>query len=374
MKRRTLLQAAGAAAISAAAPAVAQSFPARPVTLLVPFPAGGPTDITMRTLAEVTAPHLGQSIVVENRPGAGGTLGVVALALARPDGYLLRAAAASDVPHPAHAEGGLESADRRQLRDRRLRLYVWCRRAAVAVQELPRPDRLGAEGIRASSTTFDGHRHQSAPDDGRNRADAKREVQPRAVQGQCRPDAGDPQRPDDGGRRFDRIRAARRVRQAATAVHLGRAAHATLQGCADAVRTGLRHRLRLAVRARCGKDTDPAIVGRCTMLFSRGLRDAKHLAVLDRYDQDLWYQASAEYESYARATYVKEKRLIERLGLASEGLNRRRRRRRRRPVTERGPPVCRARGRRATSPAQPPPRRTETLGRSAASSARAAAS
>jgi tripartite-type tricarboxylate transporter receptor subunit TctC len=89
MKRRSVLQAAGAAAISAAAPVGAQVFPSRTVTLIVPFPAGGPTDITMRTLAEVTALHLGQSIVVENRPGAGGTLGVVALATARPDGHTL---------------------------------------------------------------------------------------------------------------------------------------------------------------------------------------------------------------------------------------------------------------------------------------------
>ncbi len=41
--------------------------------------------------------------------------------------------------------------------------------------------------------------------------------------------------------------------------------------------------------------------------------------MLDRYDQDLWYQSSADYESYARSTYVREKRLIERLGLAKKG-------------------------------------------------------
>jgi len=67
------------------------------------------------------------------------------------------------------------------------------------------------------------------------------------------------------------------------------------------------------------KNTDPAIVKALHDAFAKGMRDPKHLAVLDRYDQDLWYQSSADYESYARATYVKEKRLIERLGLARKG-------------------------------------------------------
>lgn len=66
----------------------AQSFPTRPVTLIVPWPAGGTTDIAMRALATATEKHLGQSIVIENRPGAGGTLGPMQMAAnARPDGY-----------------------------------------------------------------------------------------------------------------------------------------------------------------------------------------------------------------------------------------------------------------------------------------------
>lgn len=68
--------------------AAAQSFPTRPVTLVVPFPAGGATDIGMRALASATEKHLGQSIVIENRSGAGGTLGPGQMAAnAKPDGY-----------------------------------------------------------------------------------------------------------------------------------------------------------------------------------------------------------------------------------------------------------------------------------------------
>src|SRR2546421_119626 len=68
--------------------AAQQTFPTRPVTLVVPWPAGGTTDIGMRALATATEKHLGQAIVIENRPGAGGTLGPLQMAAnARPDGY-----------------------------------------------------------------------------------------------------------------------------------------------------------------------------------------------------------------------------------------------------------------------------------------------
>src|ERR1051325_6259846 len=77
-----------AAAIAAFAPtAQAQQFPTRPVTLIVPWPPGGSTDIAMRALATATEKHLGQSIVIENRPGAARTPGPAAIANARPDGY-----------------------------------------------------------------------------------------------------------------------------------------------------------------------------------------------------------------------------------------------------------------------------------------------
>jgi tripartite-type tricarboxylate transporter receptor subunit TctC len=65
------------------------SFPARPITLIVPWPTGGSTDISLRILAEQAAKILGQPIVVDNRPGAGGSMAMPALQNAKPDGYLL---------------------------------------------------------------------------------------------------------------------------------------------------------------------------------------------------------------------------------------------------------------------------------------------
>jgi tripartite-type tricarboxylate transporter receptor subunit TctC len=76
-----------------ATPSLAQEkYPSRPITLYIPAPPGGGTDTVGRTLAELVEPILGQKVVVENKPGAGGTLGVTLLTQAPPDGYVLEAA------------------------------------------------------------------------------------------------------------------------------------------------------------------------------------------------------------------------------------------------------------------------------------------
>jgi tripartite-type tricarboxylate transporter receptor subunit TctC len=74
--------------------ALAQSYPARPITVIVTFPPGGSADIVARALQPKLEADLGQSVVVENRPGAGGNIGIGAVARAAPDGYTVGVAAA----------------------------------------------------------------------------------------------------------------------------------------------------------------------------------------------------------------------------------------------------------------------------------------
>ena len=84
-----LLSALMVLGLSLALPLSAQTWPSKPLRLIVPFPAGGATDILSRALSQELGRKLGQSVVVDNRPGAGGTIGALAGAQAAPDGYTL---------------------------------------------------------------------------------------------------------------------------------------------------------------------------------------------------------------------------------------------------------------------------------------------
>jgi tripartite-type tricarboxylate transporter receptor subunit TctC len=88
---RSLLPAIVAAglAFAAAWPATAQTYPDKPVKMIVPFPPGGPIDTMARLVGQILTTGLGQQVVIENRPGAGATLGSKAVAAAEPDGYTL---------------------------------------------------------------------------------------------------------------------------------------------------------------------------------------------------------------------------------------------------------------------------------------------
>src|SRR5262245_65715938 len=85
--RTTLLPVAAAIAFAATSTAMAQTYPSRPITMVVPFAAGGPTDTIARIAAERMRTLLGQSIIVENIVGASGSVGTGRVARAAPDGH-----------------------------------------------------------------------------------------------------------------------------------------------------------------------------------------------------------------------------------------------------------------------------------------------
>ena len=106
---RTLLAGLLLVAAGIAAPALAQGFPDRPVTLVVPYPAGGSADILARTVGQKLAAQLGQPVVVENKCGAGTAIGARFVAEARPDGYtLLLGTVSSQAINPAMSKVGYD--------------------------------------------------------------------------------------------------------------------------------------------------------------------------------------------------------------------------------------------------------------------------
>jgi len=99
MNRKTLV-AAVLAGIAAASAASAQDYPNRPVRMIVPFAAGGPTDVIARVVAMKLTEGLGQQVVVDNRAGAGGNIGMGLAAAAAPDGYTVIVVSSSFVVNP----------------------------------------------------------------------------------------------------------------------------------------------------------------------------------------------------------------------------------------------------------------------------------
>ena len=87
--RIKFLPAIAVVAVLSSTGAIAQSFPSRPITLIVPFPAGGTTDVLARTLGERLSRSWGQPVIVDNRPGVGATLGATMVAKSKADGYTL---------------------------------------------------------------------------------------------------------------------------------------------------------------------------------------------------------------------------------------------------------------------------------------------
>jgi len=89
MKHAWSVIAAAASAVLASAAAQAQNYPTRPITTIVPFAAGGPTDVVARIVGEHMSKSLGQQVIVENVAGAGGTTGITRGAQSKPDGYTI---------------------------------------------------------------------------------------------------------------------------------------------------------------------------------------------------------------------------------------------------------------------------------------------
>jgi tripartite-type tricarboxylate transporter receptor subunit TctC len=89
-QRSRLKIALAAIGLLMSASAGAQDYPTKPVTLIVPWPAGGSTDISMRAIADSASKALGQPIVIDNKAGGGGTVGPATMAAAaKPDGYTI---------------------------------------------------------------------------------------------------------------------------------------------------------------------------------------------------------------------------------------------------------------------------------------------
>jgi tripartite-type tricarboxylate transporter receptor subunit TctC len=321
LARRTLLALAAAATLAAPlGSAHAEAYPSKPITLIVPWPAGGSTDRHMRGLAEIASKHLGQNIVVENKPGAGGTLGPGTMALtAKPDGYTIAQYPMGmlRVPHMQKTQWhpindfsfilGISGYTfgltvRADAPFKTFNDYI------EAARQKPNSIDYGSTGIGTSPHLLmeelaDNAKVQLVHVPFKGNADMQSALLGGHVMAQSDATGWD-KFVDNGQMRLLVTFGEKRTRRwpnVPTAKELGyNVVSSSPYGLVGP------------------KGMDPAIVKTLHDAFKKAMDDPKHMALLEQLNQDLWYRNGDEYRQWAVATFAKDKALIERLGLAAK--------------------------------------------------------
>ena len=319
--RRELLLAAGSAALLAPlGTARAQAFPARPITLIVPWPAGGSTDRHLRTLAEIAGKNLGQNIVIENKPGGGGTLGPGQMAMtAKPDGYTL-----AQLPMGMLRMPHMQKTPWDPLKDFTYILgvsgytfgftvradspYKTLTDYLDAARKQPGKIDYGSTGIGSSPhlliedlALLAKVQLNHVPFKGN--ADLTQALLGGHVMAMS--DASGWDKFVDGGQMrllatFGDKRT-QRWPNVPTAKELGYdIVYASPYGIVGP------------------KGMDPAVVKALHDAFKKAMDDPRHVELLAQLNQDAWYRSGPDYAKWAGETFVKDKALIERLGLAAK--------------------------------------------------------
>ena len=319
--RRKFLTVAVAAGSAAIAPSIAraQAFPARTIRYICPWPAGGSTDIVMRAFAESAGKALGQTMLVENKPGASGTLGAIELVNARPDGYTLAQAPISvfRIPH-------MQKVQFDPLKD-----FTWiaCLTGytfglVVRVDSPIRSIKDLVDFAKANPGKFTygntgtGTSPHLAVEEFAQRAGIQLQPVPykgnaenmQAILGGHVMGASDATgwgpHVDAGKLRLLATYGSKRTKKWPNVPTLDELGYKTVSDSPFGV-VG-------------PKGMDAAVVKTLHDAFRKTLDDPAVLAVLDKYDQSVIYLDTAAYTRYARETFDSEKRLIERLGLAGK--------------------------------------------------------
>jgi tripartite-type tricarboxylate transporter receptor subunit TctC len=317
MDRRTVVLAGSAAFMLPYRAPHAQAFPSHPITLYCAFPAGGPTDQVMRAFAEVAARELKQSVVVENKPGAGGTLAPIALKSAKPDGYTL-----SQIPLGVFRIPHMQKTPQLDpLKDFTyiVNLTGYTFGLVVPASAPWKTLKEYVDDAKKNPGKIDYGSTGTAPRrtcDGGIRAEGRNPVDARALQRQRGADGRDPRRPP-GTRNHEPTGWAPQVE----------AGKLRLLATFGSKRT--RRWPDVPTLNELGYDTasdspfgiagpagmDAATVKVLHDAFKKSLDDPKVLGLLERYDQPVIYMSADEYAKFARQTYDVERGTIDRLGL-----------------------------------------------------------
>ena len=320
ISRRMMLAASCAAALLAPLGASSQGFPNKPITLIVPWPAGGSTDRHMRTLAELAGKNLGQNIIIDNKPGGGGTLGPGTMArTAKPDGYTIAQFPLGmlRIPH-------MQKVQWDPLKDftyiigvsgytfgftvRADSPYKTFNDYIEAARKNPGKLDYGSTGAGSSphlllEEVAINAKVQLTHVPFKGNADLQSALLGGHVMAQS----------DATG--WDKFVESGQMRLLVT---FGEKRTKRWPNVPTAKELGYGVVSQSPYGIVGPKGMDPAVVKVVHDAFKKAMDDPKHLELLDQLNQDLWYRNGDDYARWARETYVKDKALIERLGLAAK--------------------------------------------------------
>ena len=323
-RRAFLVRTAGIAAgtlTTIAAPSIvrAQAYPARPIRYICPWPAGGSTDAVIRALAESAGKTLNQTIIVDNKPGAGGMLGAVELVNARPDGYTL-----SQLPQGIFRIPHMQKVSYDPLKD-----FTWIACLTGYTFGLVVPANSPMKSIKdvvdyakanpdkfTYGSTGTGTSPHLAVEEFAQRAGIKLTHVPfkgnadnmQAVLGEHVMAASDATgwgpHVEAGKLRLLATYGSKRTKRWPNVPTLDELGYKTVSDSPFGV---------------CGpKGMDPAVVRTLHDAFKKTLEDPNVIASFDKYDQTVIYMNTEEYTKFARESFASEKATIERLGLAAK--------------------------------------------------------
>ncbi len=297
-------------------PAAAQTYLARPIKYICPWPAGGSTDVVMRSLAEAAGRHLGQAIIVENRPGAGGTLGALDLVNAKPDGYTV-----AQLPHGVFRLPHMQKVAFDTLKDftwiacltgYTFGLVVQAESPFKTIKDLVDYARLNPGKLSYGSTGVGTSPHL-AVEEFAQRADIKLNHIPfkgnaenmQALMGGHIASASDATgwgpHVESGKLRLLATYGSKRTKRWPQTPTLDELGYQTVSDSPFGV---------------CGpKGMEPAVTRAIHDAFRKAIAEPSVLAIFDKYDQSVIYMNTEQYTKFARESFAAERATIERLGM-----------------------------------------------------------
>jgi tripartite-type tricarboxylate transporter receptor subunit TctC len=311
---------ATAATLALPSASFAQAFPARPVRYICPWPAGGSTDAVIRAFAESAAKTLGQQVIVDNKPGAGGTFGANELVNAKPDGYTL-----SQLPHGVFRLPHMQKVAFDTLRD-----FTWiaCLTGYTFGLVVPADGPIKSvkdfvdyaranPGKLSYGHTGNGTSPHLAVEEFASRAGITLNAVPfkgnadnmQAILGGHTMAASDATgwapHVASGKLRLIATYGSKRTKRWPDVPTLDELGYKTVSDSPFGV---------------CGpKGMEPAVVKTLHDAFRKTLEDPAVLAMLEKFDQSVIYMDTDTYTRWARETFAAEKATIERLGMAMKG-------------------------------------------------------